>query len=54
MVHVWDLESRRDFPVRSPGYVRIGELKRAILFFISGLSGAKNGRRHIKERGLGG
>ena len=51
MVRVWDLESRRYFSIRGPGYVRIGELKRPVLFFESGLSGAKNGRRHIKERG---
>jgi len=43
MVHVWDLEGRRDFPIWGPGYVRVGELKRAVLFFVSGLSGAKNG-----------
>ena len=34
------------FPVWSECYMRIGELKCPILFFISGLSGAKNGRRH--------
>ena len=28
----------------------IGELKRSVLLFESGLSGAKNGRRHTKER----
>lgn len=51
MVRVWDLESRRHFSIGGPGYVRICELKRAILFFVGGLSGAKNGRRHIKECG---
>ena len=46
MVRVWDLESMARFPVWSECYMRIGELKCPILFFISGLSGAKNGRRH--------
>ena len=43
MIRIWDLESVRHFSIRSEGYVRIGELERAILFFISSLSGAKNG-----------